>query len=142
MKFLCVPCDQPMQLQKTSAAGVGSLSLRFRCSSCDSEVAMLTNAGETQLVQSLGVRVGRSEAAVPAMPMAQLRTHLAGDLTTARIEDTASEPIWTAAAEEQLARHPRFVQPVIRRTYTDYALREGVSKITPEVMEAARRAMG
>ncbi len=103
---------------------------------------MLTNAGETQLVQSLGVRVGRSEGTVPAKPMAQLRTHLAGDLTTARIEDTASEPIWTAAAEAQLARHPRFVQPVIRRTYTDYALREDLYEITPEVMEAARQALG
>ncbi len=103
---------------------------------------MLTNAGETQLVQSLGVRVGRSDGAVPVMPMAQIRTHLDGDQATARIEDPASEPIWTAAAEAQLAQHPRFVQPVIRRTYSEYAEREDLREITPEVMEAARQALG
>jgi hypothetical protein len=58
MKFLCVPCDSPMKLQAIGPPEGGSLSVVYSCPECGYEMAMLTNPFETQLVQSLGVRVG------------------------------------------------------------------------------------
>ena len=64
MKFLCVPCDSPMKLQTVAPPDRGSLSIVYTCPECGYEIAMLTNAYETQVVQSLGVRIG--PAADPA----------------------------------------------------------------------------
>jgi Proto-chlorophyllide reductase 57 kD subunit len=64
MKFLCVPCDTPMTLQAVGPPDRGSLSIVYSCPECGYEIAMLTNAYETQAVQSLGVRIG--PAADPA----------------------------------------------------------------------------
>ena len=58
MKFLCVPCNEPMTLQETRPPDRGSLTIVYACDSCGYEMAMLTNAYETQVVQSLGVRIG------------------------------------------------------------------------------------
>ena len=58
MKFLCVPCDSPMKLQTVGPPERGSLSIVYSCPECGYEMAMLTNAHETQVVQSLGVRIG------------------------------------------------------------------------------------
>ncbi len=63
MKFLCVPCDSPMKLQAVGPPERGSLSVVYECPECGYEMAMLTNPFETQLVQSLGVRVGPELAA-------------------------------------------------------------------------------
>ena len=61
MKFLCVPCDSPMKLQTVAPPEGGSLSVVYSCPECGYEMAMLTNPFETQLVQSLGVRIGPTE---------------------------------------------------------------------------------
>ena len=58
MKFLCIPCDSPMKLQSVAPPERGSLSVVYSCPECGYEMAMLTNAYETQVVQSLGVRIG------------------------------------------------------------------------------------
>jgi len=58
MKFLCVPCDSKMTLQTIAPPDGGSLSVVYSCPECGYEIAMLTNQFETQLVQSLGVRIG------------------------------------------------------------------------------------
>ena len=62
MKFLCVPCDSPMKLQTVGPPDRGSLSIVYACPECGYEMAMLTNAYETQAVQSLGVKIGPAEA--------------------------------------------------------------------------------
>ena len=62
MKFLCVPCDSPMKLQSVAPPERGSLSVVYSCPECGYEMAMLTNAYETQLVQSLGVRIGPEDS--------------------------------------------------------------------------------
>ena len=55
MKFLCVPCDSPMKLQSVGPPDGGSLSVVYSCPECGYEMAMLTNAYKTQIVQSMGV---------------------------------------------------------------------------------------
>ena len=80
MKFLCVPCDSPMKLQTVGPPERGSLSIVYSCPECGYEMAMLTNAYETQVVQSLGVRIGpemrreASASAEAARPAASARS--------------------------------------------------------------------
>lgn len=142
MKFLCVPCDEPMQVVESgSPDDAGSLTVVFRCPRCGHDTAMLTNAGETQLVQSLGVRIGPPKA--PAGPLAHLRANLAQARSDAvHADEEASEPVWTPQALQRLSAAPLFVQPMIRQAYTDYARQRGLGEITPEVMDAARQALG
>lgn len=67
MKFLCVTCDEPMKLTRTAPPdAAGSLSVLFTCPACDHQIAMLTNALETEMVSSLGVRIGPAPAAAGA----------------------------------------------------------------------------
>jgi hypothetical protein len=47
-----------MKLQSVGPPERGSLSVVYSCPACGYEMAMLTNAYETQVVQSLGVRIG------------------------------------------------------------------------------------
>lgn len=142
MKFLCVPCDEPMQVVDSSSPDeVGSLTVVFACPQCDHTTAMLTNAGETQLVRSLGVRIGASNG--PAEPLAHLRANLAQRRADAvQADEETYEPVWTPEALQRLNAAPSFVQPMIRQTYTDYARQHGLREITPEVMNAARQALG
>src|SRR3990167_9191764 len=72
MKFLCLDCDAPMKLHEPAGPDEGSLSVTFRCPECGFRVAMLTNPFETQMVKSLGVKVGGAGA--PAQPFEQLRS--------------------------------------------------------------------
>ncbi len=76
MKFLCVECDQPMALENTTGPDNGSLTVLFRCPECGKATAMLTNPMETQMVNSLGVKVGGRTTA--AAPMETIKSNLAG----------------------------------------------------------------
>jgi hypothetical protein len=76
MKFLCIACDQGMRLSGTAGPDAGSLTVTFTCPTCGHRVAMLTNPWETQLVRTLGVKVGSTPAHEPA-PFAAVRAGLA-----------------------------------------------------------------
>ena len=96
MKFLCVACDEPMTLKETRGPDEGSMSIIYSCPSCSRDIAMLTNAMETQMVRSLGVKIGGRT--VPAEPMEMLRSSLAGQ------REEVSAPEATPAAS--MAPHP------------------------------------
>ena len=74
MKFLCVECDAAMKLTETRGPEADSMTVVFGCPQCGKSIAMLTNAMETQMVRSLGVKVGGEVNA--AAPMATARTLL------------------------------------------------------------------
>jgi len=57
-----------MKLQTVAPPERGSLSIVYSCPECGYEMAMLTNAYETQVVQSLGVRIGPAEARLANIP--------------------------------------------------------------------------
>ncbi len=66
MKFVCLNCETYMTFQKVEKPTEGSLGVFFVCGSCEAKFSMVTNPGETQMVNSLGVQLGgRTEAAVP-----------------------------------------------------------------------------
>ena len=69
MKFLCVPCDTPMTLIQTAPPDDGSVALTYSCPECGYEFAMLTNRFETEVVGSLGVKLGDPAASGAATNM-------------------------------------------------------------------------
>jgi hypothetical protein len=147
MKFLCVPCDSPMKLQTVRPPERGSLSIVYSCPECGYEMAMLTNAYETQVVQSLGVRVGAesessSKAGAPGTgcPFAEM---IAGTEEAQRRQ--AAEPIpvrWTAAAEARLANVPEFVRPMARTGIERFARERGALEVDEKILDAARDFFG
>ena len=65
MKFVCTECDEPMKFDQNGGLDEdGSMSATFRCPSCEWGVTLLINPQETQMVRSLGVKIGG--ATVPA----------------------------------------------------------------------------
>ena len=150
MKFLCVECDKVMDFAERQIPGDGTLAAVFTCGSCDREIAMLTNPMETQLISSLGVKIGGRE--VPAQPMELARTSLEGgrddafvlseDIPLASGEATTVRIVWTSEATGRLERVPSFVRGMVKRIYTDWAREKGVSEITPESMDRARTELG
>lgn len=105
MKFLCIECDTSMALISTSGPDNGSMQVLFKCRSCGREIAMLTNAMETQMVHSLGVKIGPSGAEgagqEKAKPMGMIRSSLRGysDFAGAADTDTAAGAAGTVAAD-------------------------------------------
>ena len=147
MKFLCVPCDTPMKLQAVGPPDRGSLSVVYSCPECGYEMAMLTNAYETQVVQSLGVRIGPSTALgagrdsgaarrastasgsrcpfTSMIPATEGATEGTGQVAST---SAAAGPLpirWTAAAEARLANIPSFVRPMARTGIEQFARERG-----------------
>src|SRR5687767_769157 len=143
MKFLCVPCDSPMKLQTVGPPERGSLSIVYSCPECGYEMAMLTNAYETQVVQSLGVRIGPEgdqEAGGSGRPFTAMIPG-AGEAQPV----TAGEPIpvrWTAAAEARLANIPEFVRPMARTGIERFARERGALEVDETILDAARDFFG
>ena len=146
MKFLCVPCDSPMKLQSVGPPERGSLSVVYSCPECGYEMAMLTNAYETQVVQSLGVRIGpevASGAATTPGGKCPFSGMIPGNEGAA--EPTPTEPIpvrWTAAAEARLANIPEFVRPMARTGIERFAQERGAVEVDEKVLDAARDFFG
>jgi len=156
MKFLCVPCDSPMKLQSVGPPERGSLSVVYSCPECGYEMAMLTNAYETQIVQSLGVRIGpstalgaspESDAAASGTsggkcPFSAMIPATEGALD-ARSVQTAEMPVrWTAAAEARLANIPEFVRPMARTGIERFARERGSLEVDEQILDDAREFFG
>ncbi len=146
MKFLCVECDQQMQFEERQLPGDGTLAAAFRCPRCGRAVGLLTNPMETQLVASLGVKIGGTT--LPPQPLETVRAMVATGKPDAFDEDTgtatarASGVTWSPAAQERLARVPGFVRGMVKKIYADYAKDRGIGEITPVVMDTARHELG
>ena len=162
MKFLCVPCDSPMKLQTVGPPKRGSLSVVYSCPECGYEMAMLTNPYETQVVQSLGVRIGPdvgegasttgtasavgTKCPFSAMvPLAAPKPLSEGGPIEATQPDHAAEPIpvrWTAAAEARLANIPDFVRPMARTGIERFAREQGTAEVDEKMLDKAKDFFG
>ena len=163
MKFLCLDCDEPMKLHSTAGPDEGSLTVTFRCPECGFRVAMLTNPFETQMVKSLGVKVGG--ASEPAQPFQHITSSMAGaradafegDVPTpaeatgrgcpfgAMLNEQSGETTvvaWSAEAEARVERIPSFIRPMARKAIERFAEAQGHPIITEAVMDDARGALG
>ena len=89
MKFLCVDCDEQMILEETRGPDDGSMTVVFCCTSCGRKIAMLTNSMETQMVHSLGVKIGGGEKT--KAPMETIRSSLVGFHGESGAEEATAE---------------------------------------------------
>ena len=154
MKFLCVPCDSPMKLQTVGPPDRGSLSVVYACPECGYEMAMLTNAYETQVVQSLGVRIGPASSLGAGESgggdSAAEASAKAGKCPFSAMIPGADparsvEPLpvrWTAAAEARLANIPEFVRPMARTGIEKFAQERGASEVDEKILDEARDFFG
>ena len=160
MKFLCLDCDSPMKLHSTEGPDEGSLTVTFRCPECGFRVAMLTNPVETQMVRSLGIKVGGG--APETAPFEHVRTMMtnpradafevgagaeaAGCPFAAMVNEGATAVpaavVWTSEAEARVERVPSFIRPMARRAIERFAAERGYSTIDATVMDEARGAFG
>ena len=141
MKFLCVPCDTPMKLQTVGPPERGSLSVVYSCPECGYEMAMLTNPFETQMVQSLGVRIGPADVSAEAGP----KCPFAGMVPSTDRSEQPGEGVavrWTAAAEARLANIPEFVRPMARTGIEKFAKDRGTLEVDETLLDAARDFFG
>ena len=147
MKFLCVPCDSPMKLQSMAPPDRGSLSVVYACPECGYEMAMLTNAYETQVVQSLGVRIGPAENnALPAEASAKAGAKCPFSAMIPGSEgvqsNEADRVVWTAAAEARLANIPEFVRPMAKTGIEKFARDKGAREVDERMLDEARDFFG
>ena len=142
MKFLCVDCDEQMQFTERQLPGDGTFAAAFRCPRCGRSVAMLANPMESQLVGSLGIKIGGRT--IDPQPLETARASLRGRDDAFADEESpgTSRLVWSAAAQERLARVPTFVRGMVKRIYADYAAERGIAEITTEVMDRARGDLG
>jgi len=151
-----------MKLQTVGPSERGSLSVVYSCPECGYEMAMLTNPFETQLVQSLGVRIGpdrqhaegasasRNEASAEAgtagsrCPFAAMLPAAEGAVEAAA-HVQAGEPLavrWTSAAEARLANIPAFVRPMAKTGIESFARERGILEVDEKILDAARDFFG
>ena len=144
MKFLCVECDRQMQFEERQLPGDGTLAAAFKCPACGRVVALLTNPMETQLVASLGVKIGGRT--IDEQPLETVRgmvaTGKADAFDDGRERGAGRGPTWSVEAQERLTRVPGFVRGMVKRIYADYAKDRGIAEITPAVMDTARTELG
>ncbi len=165
MKFLCVACDKPMNLEEVGGPDEGSLSIVFHCPQCAHRIALLTNPLETQLVKALNVEIG-AEPVAPTEPLHFTRSSLARRREEAFLTGESVEvvegtkvpggcpfaavvrggegkaPVWTEAAEQRLQRIPQFVRPSAKKAIEGFATEKGHTTITEAVMDEARGRIG
>ena len=164
MKFLCLDCDEPMKLHSTAGPDEGSLTVTFRCPECGFRVAMLTNPFETQMVKSLGVKVGGASG--PTQPFQHITSSMAGaraDVFEGEVPgtteatgrgcpfgamlneesgDATPSVRWSAEASARVERIPSFIRPMARKAIERFAEAQGHAVITEAVMDEARGALG
>ena len=149
MKFLCLDCDEQMAFTERREPGDGTFAAAFRCPRCGRAVALLANPMETQLVGSLGVKIGGRTLDAPPFELARGTMRGRDDAfvdeergETGPGTGTGAPLTWSVAARERLLRVPGFVRGMVKRIYADYAAQRGIGEITPEVMDRARTELG
>jgi hypothetical protein len=125
-----------MKLRDVGPPERGSLSVVYSCPECGYEMAMLTNSYETQVVQSLGVRIGPEASAEGRCPFPAMISGAeapAGESAAVR---------WTAAAEARLAKIPEFIRPMARTGIERFAREKGAVEVDEQILDAAREFFG
>jgi hypothetical protein len=168
-------CESFMSFQDVQVPGEQSLGVTFGCPTCGAKVAMVTNPGETAMVNALGVKLGGRTA--PAAPMELTRESLKEGVTPALPPAATQQAMlakemeapsagkcpfssmiaqmqpggattsdvaltWEASATERLEKVPSFMRPMIQMGVENYARKNGIATITPEVMDQSKNDPG
>jgi len=133
-----------MKLQTVAPPDRGSLSIVYACPECGYEIAMLTNAYETQAVQSLGVKIGPDTGAETAVSSGKCPFGAMIPSTDVEPHPAQTDQVvrWTAAAEARLANIPEFVRPMARTGIERFAREQGVLEVDEKILDQAREFFG
>ncbi|HET6700239.1 MAG TPA: hypothetical protein VFH14_00435, partial [Gemmatimonadaceae bacterium] len=106
MKFLCIECDEQMRFEERQQPGDGTFAAAFTCGRCGRRIAMLANPMETQLVESLGVKIGGRT--LEPEPMEIVRGALVARegafVDASGLSDGRVRPRFSDESQERLAR--------------------------------------
>jgi hypothetical protein len=143
MKFLCLECDAQLTFTERQQPGDGTFAAAFVCPGCGRRIALLANPMETQLVSSLGVRIGGSELDPAPMELTRSSAVTRDDaFVDVSVAASPSHPRWSTDAQTRLGQVPRFVRGMVKKIYSDFAAEHGIMEITPAVMDRARTELG
>jgi hypothetical protein len=144
MKFLCLECDVQLTFTERQQPGDGTFAAAFVCPRCGRRIALLANPMETQLVGSLGVRIGGTELDAEPMELTRATAVTRDDAfeIAADMPSSAPRPRWSPDAQTRLGQVPRFVRGMVKKIYGDFAAEHGIAEITPDVMDRARTELG
>jgi hypothetical protein len=96
-------------------------------------MAMLTNPQETQVVSSLGIKIGKDGEGESKCPF----TGMLADMETSE-----GGIRWTSEAEERLTSVPEFVRPMAKTGIEKYAKDQGYAEVDAKVLDEARSHFG
>ena len=150
MKFLCVPCDEPMKLTEANPPDRGSMTVVYRCPNCEHTIAMLTNPFETEVVGSLGVKIGGktvSEIASGSENASKCPfADVVNDMKRTQAEGSGTEDSpavrWTEEALKRLENIPEFVRPMAVQGIEKMALDMECFEIDEKVLDEAKSFFG
>lgn len=132
MKLLCNACERAMGYEGHDGLSEGRLAIRFRCEACCAVVSLVTNAGESMLVHSLGVRLGEAQSPPPL------------SVTRETLKQTAAADgiVWEEAAERRIERVPAPVRHMARQAIESFARGQGIDRITESILDDYRTQQG
>ncbi len=96
MKFVCLNCETYMNLEKVEKPEEGSLGVFFACPSCSAKFSMVTNSGETNMMNALGLKLSPKSA--PETSMEGLRALGGNGQVAAAPKPSSPEPAVAATA--------------------------------------------
>jgi hypothetical protein len=128
-----------MKLKTVAPPDRGSLAVAYVCPECGYEMAMLTNAYETQIVQSLGVRIGPDSAEKAPGSGCPFTGMIPGAGET---KPESALVRWTPAAEARLANIPEFVRPMAKTGIEKFAKEKGSLEVDEKILDEAREFFG
>ncbi len=130
MKFLCLKCDEQMRFKERDVPGDGTFAAAFACPRCGWKIAMLANPIETQLVRSLGEKIGgRPLDEQLEQPLGLVRSTLLGR------EDAFEEERVQTGAGGALSRP-------ISSQLAGYGLNQEEDEAISRTLKKARRMVG
>ena len=150
MKFLCVSCDEQMKLADTFPPESGSITVVYRCAVCQHEIAMITNPFETEVVGSLGVKIGgksisgkdSSNNNTSACPFANIANEMKTPKEDASVVEVPDAITWTQEALNRLENIPEFVRPMAKEGIERMAQDKEYPEINHAVLDEAKDFFG
>jgi hypothetical protein len=121
-----------MDFEKEEDLSSESMKVAFRCPGCGARFSMVTNPGETQLVYSLGVKLGGKKG---GKPLELTRTTLKGKVKEGGRDEG---PAWTPGAEKRLNNAPAFIRPMAKRAVEELARKKGTRVVDEALMDEAK----
>jgi hypothetical protein len=118
----------------------GSISVTYTCPACGYEMAMLTNPFETQLVSSMGIRVGPADTTASDKPKCPFSGMVAEAETASPAPDDGVR--WTDEAAARMQAIPEFVRPMAKTGIERFAKESGHAEITLQVLDEAKSRFG